>query len=151
MPARAQYPAPCSEIPELNARVIQILKPWLGKTIDRGECWDAAALALDEIGAHWDGLYVYGRVVNVNTECLQPGDIIQFENVVVEVRTDKGGYREKFPHHTAIVYQVTGPGKVDMMHQNTGQFGRVMGVTKLDLSTVKTGSVIVYRPVAKIS
>ncbi len=145
-----QYPDPCGEVSELNARVVQILKPWIGKKIARGECWDAAALALNTIGAQWDGLYVYGRVVDVSTECIQPGDILQFENVVVEVRTETGGYREAFPHHTAIVYNVTGAGKVELMHQNTGQYGRIMGVTTLDFATVMNGQLTVFRPVPKI-
>jgi hypothetical protein len=145
--AKAQYAAPCMEVPAMNQQIVAILEPFLGKTIDRGECWDAAKLALDEVGAKWDGLYNYGRKINVKTECIQPGDIVQFEGVMLQVRQGNGGYTETFEHHTAIVYKVNGPGNVELMHQNTGQYGRVMGVSTLDLATVKRGKITFFRPV----
>jgi hypothetical protein len=145
---QAQYAEPCKEVPALNQQIIDLLTPFLGKKIDRGECWDAAKLALNSVGAEWDGLYAFGRVVNVKTECIQPGDIVQFEQVFIEVREGNSGYTETFEHHTAIVYKVNGPGNVELIHQNTGQFGRKMGITTLNLAHIKKGTITFFRPVA---
>lgn len=145
----AQYAQPCKEVPALNKAIIEAVKPYLGKKIDRGECWDAAKLALNSVGAEWDGLYSFGRKIDVKTECIQPGDIVQFEGVKIEVREGNSGYIETFEHHTAIVYAVNGPGDVELIHQNTGQFGQKMGVSNLKLATVKKGEITFFRPVKK--
>jgi hypothetical protein len=147
--ASPQYAEPCKEVPALNKAVVETVKPYLGKKLDRGECWDAAKLALNTVGAEWDGLYNYGRKIDVKTECIQPGDIVQFEGVKIEVREGNSGYYEVFEHHTAIVYEVNGPGDVELIHQNTGQFGKKMGVSNLKLATVKKGEITFYRPVKK--
>jgi hypothetical protein len=143
----ARYAEPCTgDIPALNQGILDVLKPYIGKKIGRGECWDAAQLALNAVGAKWDGLYVFGRVVNVRTECIQPGDIVQFEKAEFEVKTENGSMSEQLDHHTAIVYKVNGPGDLELLHQNTGQYGRKMGVTQLNLANKKRGTVTVYRP-----
>ena len=147
--AQAQYADPCKEIPSLNQAILDVLKPYMGKKIGRGECWDAAELALNKVGAEWDGLYVFGREIDVKTECIQPGDIVQFENVQLEVKTENGGYSESFGHHTAIVYKVNGPGAIELIHQNTGQYGRKMGVTTLNLAHKTKGTITFFRPVKK--
>jgi hypothetical protein len=144
--ANAQYAQPCAEVPELNKAILDVLRPYIGKKIARGECWDAAQLALNTVGAKWDGLYDYGREINIKTECIQPGDIIQLENVKVEVIENGGGYTETFGHHTAIVYKVNGPGDLELLHQNTGQFGRKMGVTTFNLKNKKSGTMTFFRP-----
>lgn len=144
--ARAQYAQPCSDVPELNKSILAVLKPYIGKKIARGECWDAAQLALNAVGAKWDGLYDYGREIDIKTECIQPGDIVQFENVRVEVREEGGGYTETFDHHTAIVYKVKGPGDLELLHQNTGQHGRKMGITPFNLKNKKSGTMTFFRP-----
>lgn len=143
----AQYAQPCDEIPLLNQEILKVLKPYKGKKISRGECWDAAQLALDKVGAEWDGEYVFGRVIDPATECIQPGDIVQFEDVYVEVTTENGGYTETFEHHTAIVYKVSGPGIMELFHQNTGEYGRKMGITPFDLANVTKGTITFFRPV----
>lgn len=145
----AQFAEPCSEIPPLNKELLNVLRPYIGKQIDRGECWDAAKLALNKIDARWDGLYVFGRIVDSKKECIQPGDIVQFENAEFRYTTEDGFYFESFPHHTAIVYEVNGPGNLQLLHQNTGQSGRKMGITSLDITYLKKGKVTIYRPVPK--
>jgi len=147
--ASAQYAEPCKEIPTLNKAILAVLKPYMGKKIGRGECWDAAELALNKVGAEWDGLYAFGKEIDVATECIQPGDIVQFEKVKLEVKTEHGGYSESFDHHTAIVYKVNGPGDIELLHQNTGQFGKKMGVTTLNLAHKTTGTITFFRPVKK--
>lgn len=146
--AHGQFATPCTETPELNQQILQVLNPYVGKKIGRGECWDAAKLALETVGAEWDGLYVFGRAIDVKKECIQPGDIIQFEKV--EVRTEFPDGRitvETFGHHTSIVYSVKPGGNLELLHQNTGYTGRKMGITALNLAGITKGKYIVYRPV----
>lgn len=145
----AQYAEPCAEIPELNQSILNVLKPYLGKKILRGECWDAAKLALNEVGAEWDGLYNFGRKIDLKKECIQPGDIVQFEKAELTVVLENGSYSESFYHHTAIVYSVKSAGELQILHQNTGQFGKKMGVTELNLATITKGTFTIYRPVGK--
>ena len=140
---------PCKEVPALNKQILETLKPYIGKKIGRGECWDAAELALNTVKADWDGVYAYGRVIDIKKECIQPGDILQMENVELEVVTEEGGYSESFPHHTAIVYSVKPNGELELIHQNTGQFGQKMGVTPFNLAHKTKGTLTFYRPVAK--
>jgi hypothetical protein len=141
--------APCNDVPALNQAIVDVLKPYIGKKIGRGECWDAAELALNTVKAEWDGLYVFGRVIDITTECIQPGDIVQFDKVEMEVKTENGSYSESFYQHTAIVYKVNGPGDLELIHQNTGQFGRKMGVSDFNLANKTKGTMTFYRPVKK--
>lgn len=145
-----EFAAPCKDVPALNQAILDALKPYIGKKIGRGECWDAAELALNKVNADWDGLYVFGRVIDIEKECIQPGDIVQFDKVEMEVKTENGGYSESFYQHTAIVYKVNGPGDLQLIHQNTGQFGRKMGVTDFNLANKTKGNMTFYRPVKKV-
>jgi hypothetical protein len=144
------FAAPCKEVPALNQAILDALKPYIGKKIGRGECWDAAELGLNKVNADWDGLYVFGRVIDVEKECIQPGDIVQFDKVEMEVKTENGSYSESFYQHTAIVYKVNGAGDLQLIHQNTGQFGRKMGVTDFNLANKTKGNMTFYRPVKKV-
>lgn len=140
---------PCKEVPALNKEILATLKPYMGKKIERGECWDAAELALNAVKAEWDGMYAFGRKIDISKECIQPGDIVQMENVYMEVKTENGGYSESFPHHTAIVYSVKAGGELELLHQNTGYFNGKMGVTSFNLKNKTKGTLTFYRPVAK--
>ncbi len=144
----AQYASPCNEIPELNAAILKSLKPFIGKKLDRGECWDVAFYSLNKVGAKWDGLYDFGRKIDTKNECIQPGDIVQFENVKVEAKFEgKPKYTEFFAHHTAVVFAVTSAGVIELLHQNTGQFGKKMGVSPLKLSEITKGEITFFRPI----
>ena len=144
-----EFAAPCKEVPVLNQAIVDALKPFIGKKIARGECWDAAEMALNKVNADWDGLYVFGREIDITKECIQPGDIVQFDKVEMEVKTENGSYSESFYQHTAIVYKVNGAGDLQLIHQNTGQFGRKMGVTDFNLANKTKGTMTFYRPVKK--
>lgn len=144
-----EFAAPCKEVPALNQAIVDALKPFIGKKIARGECWDAAEMALNKVNADWDGLYVFGREIDIAKECIQPGDIVQFDKVEMEVKTENGSYSESFYQHTAIVYKVNGAGDLQLIHQNTGQFGRKMGVTDFNLANKTKGTMTFYRPVKK--
>ena len=79
----------CDSIPELNLGVVHFVNSNMKKKVGRGECWDVAAEALNLLDATWDHSYVFGQEVDYQTQCIYPGDIIQFEGVTVKY--DKNG------------------------------------------------------------
>ncbi len=136
-------------IPGLNQKIVDYVETVIGQQVDRGECWDLANQALNRNDAKWDGQYKYGKELNVKREKVLPGDIIQFKNVKVQYQEGNTIYTETMAHHTAIVYKVLDDGVLELAHQNTGFSGRTVGLSKLDLDTVKSGKMWFYRPVRK--
>lgn len=137
----------CKEILPLNEGIISFVNSKMDKKVGTGECWDLASEALNLVKAKWDGKYVFGKVLNYKTDCIYPGDIIQFEKVKVKYTENKMTYEEAMPHHTAIIYTVNGIGDYMLAHQNTAYTGRKVGKSKLLLSNITTGKFIIYRPV----
>ncbi len=140
------------ELPELNKKIVEYLDRVVGHTVNRGECWDLAAAALDYANAYLDqsteqSIYVFGRVIDPETETVYPGDILQFENVVVEYQTEDMIARETMPHHTAIIYEVLEPGSFRIAHQNTRFSGKKVGLSALAMEDIINGHLIFYRPV----
>jgi hypothetical protein len=143
----AQIPASCDSTNALNREILNVVKPYIGKKVDRGECWDLANLALNKVNASWDGLLNYGTKVDWKKECIQPGDILQFEKVELKGKIDGNmEYTETFYHHTAIIYAVHDDGTVELIHQNTGQYGKKVGVTTMNFNDLKKGTIQAYRP-----
>jgi len=138
---------PCDSIPYLNREIIGIVRQQVGKTVDRGECWDLAAMALNRTGARWDGMYIFGRKVDPSRECIFPGDIIQFEGVKVRYLRNRAVYVELMAHHTAVINEVRSKWVFVMAHQNTTVWGRKVGLSDLDLRTIVRGRYQIFRPV----
>lgn len=143
-----------SSIPDLNSKVIEFVDSVIGKQVDRGECWDLAAAALDHAGAYLDrsnfkNIDVFGKVLNLKKDTIYPGDIIQIENVKLEYSKGNGIYTETMPHHTAIVYEVLSTNHFKIAHQNTSFSGRKVGISELNMDHVKKGKIIFYRPYTK--
>jgi hypothetical protein len=136
-----------NDVPPLNQKIIDYVNSVIGKKVDRGECWDLANQALTRINAKWDHQYVYGKKIDTKREQVYPGDIIQFKNVKISYREGNTIRFEEMKHHTAIVYKVIEPGVYELAHQNTGFSGRKVGISKLDVSTVRKGTMKFYRPV----
>ncbi|MCP4459800.1 MAG: hypothetical protein GY816_17515 [Cytophagales bacterium] len=141
-------------IPELNTKILEYLDTVMGKKVDRGECWDLAAGALAYSGAYFDRsskrtINVYGRLVDPGREEIFPGDLIQFEKVKVQWTKRYTTFNESMEHHTAIVYEVNGPGDFQIAHQNTQHTGRKVGVSNFRLDRVIKGKVMIYRPISK--
>ena len=136
---------PCDSIPPLNTRIIEFVKGNINKKVNRGECWDLAAQALNTHHAKWDGRYKYGTPVDYRSECVYPGDIIQFERVVVEYEFDGGMMRDEMPHHTAVIYEVKSTGNFVLAHQNYNNKKRVV-LTSLNMEHIKRGTAKIYRP-----
>lgn len=141
--------AACDEVPELNKKIIDYVNTQIGKKVGRGECWDLAANALNTTSAAWDKEFKYGRQVNLKKECVFPGDIMQFEDVVIEYTKGKTMYKEKMAQHTAIIYEVKGEGEYIIADQNTTQHGRKVGLSPLNLKTITKGKYLLYRPEKK--
>jgi hypothetical protein len=143
-----------SNVPPANKKVIKYVESVIGKTVDRGECWDLANEALMLINAKWDHEFKYGRLLDPKKDTIYPGDIIQFKKVLTEIKTNHpdGSYeikRETMGQHTAIVYKVNDKGDFELAHQNTGFSGKKVGISRFVLKTVKKGKVYIYRPVTE--
>lgn len=134
-------------IPELNQKIIAYVNTKLNKKVATGECWDVAAEALKYAGATWDGMYKFGREVNYKKETVLPGDIIQFENVIMNYQVGDRKFTEKMAHHTAIIYETKDNSNFTLAHQNNGYSGRKVGLSPLDISTITKGKIKIYRPV----
>lgn len=140
-------PKKCDDVPVLNETIIEFVSSKIGKKVGRGECWDLAAEALYEAKATWDGLYGYGKEVDVKKECVYPGDIIQFEKVVIKYLKDGRPFEEKMPHHTAVVYEVKNKGDFMIAHQNTAYAGKKVAVSSLNVDNIIRGKYRIYRPI----
>lgn len=135
----------CDSIPALNKAVLQFATSNLKKKVGRGECWDLAKFALDNAGANWDGMYVYGRKLE-KAECILPGDIIQFEKIKIKYKKGSQTFVESMAHHTAIVMNVITQDEITLIHQNTEYSGKKVGTSNLKFSTIISGKYFIYRP-----
>lgn len=143
-----------TDTPELNLKVIEYVETKIGLQVDRGECWDLAAAALDHAGAYLDrsnkkNIYVFGRALNPSRESVLPGDILQLENVKLEYQEGEYIITENMAHHTAIIYEVIDKGHFRIAHQNTSFSGKKVGISELKTAHVKSGKIYYYRPVRK--
>jgi hypothetical protein len=136
----------CDSIPGINKNIIAFVKTKIGKKVGKGECWDLAAEALNSASAKWDGNYGFGKEVNYKKDCVYPGDIIQFEGVILKYEIDKKKFIEKMAHHTAIIYEIKGKEEFIIADQNTGRSGKKVGVGSLDLKTITKGKFKFFRP-----
>jgi hypothetical protein len=141
-----------AELPELNAKIVTYLDSVMGQKVDRGECWDLAAGALAYSGAYFDRssmktVTIYGRELNYKKEEVLPGDLIQFQNVELSWKDGNTTYKETMGQHTAVVYKVNGPLNYEIAHQNTGQWGKKVGVSNLNLNNLAKGKLWIYRPI----
>jgi hypothetical protein len=141
-------------ISKANKIIIKYVESVIGKTVDRGECWDLANEALILVNGKWDHEFKYGKLLNPKKDTIFPGDIIQFKNVLTVIKTTHkdGSYeiqKETMAQHTAIVYKVNDKGDYEIAHQNTGFSGKKVGISRLILKTIKKGKVYIYRPVVE--
>lgn len=148
-PYRHGIETPCDDIPAFNSQIVAYVKSKLNKKVGRGECWDLAAETLNTLNAQWNGRYEYGRLLDEKTECVYPGDFIQFENVIVETQEGNTYLRESMSHHTAMVYEVQAPGIYVIAHQNYGKNSRKVNLTTLRTPNITRGTIQIYRPIPK--
>ena len=137
----------CTVVPEINRQIVGFVKTKLSQRVGRGECWDLAAQALDHAGATWDRHYGFGREVNPARECVYPGDILQFEGVMVKYQRDGYFYEELMDRHTAVVFDVKSESVFIVAEQNTSAGGKKVTLNPLDLKNVVKGRCRIFRPV----
>lgn len=137
----------CDNVPGLNKKIIAYVDSQIGKKVDRGECWDLAASALNKVEATWDKDFVFGKEINISKDCVYPGDIIQFTGVTIEYKEGNRQFTEEMAQHTAIIYKVNGAGDYTVAEQNTTRHGRKVGLSALNLKNITKGTFQVYRPV----
>ncbi len=120
-----------------NESIVTYAKTNLNQKIDRGECWDLIAFALNDAKANWNAPFEFGKVIKSD---YLPGDIIRFENVKFE---SENGYMT-FPEHYAILYEVKDKNKIVIAHQNHNN-KRVVQLLDLNLSEKVKGKITFYR------
>jgi len=149
------------EIEYLNNQMLAFANENKGKQIGRGECWDLAAEPLNKHGASWDGQFGFGKKIGSGNSSglkmesgavLLPGDIIQFTSVKTAwTKTLPGGGFMRgwetlgMPHHTAFISNFDGKSLLTLLHQNVSG-KRYIVETTLDISNIKSGTYIIYRP-----
>lgn len=133
-----------AQLPVVNQQIVAYCKANEGKKIDRGECWDLAAFALNEVNANWKPPFNFGTKYNFKKDSIYAGDIIQFENV--EFKGEN--YSMTMPHHTAIVLEVLEDKRCVIAHQNFAGKRKVQ-FTEANFADVKKGSLQFYRPISK--
>ena len=124
-----------------NKKVIEYVNKVIGKKVDRGECWDLVAKALDYAKAKWTRPKEFGRVLNIAKDDVKEGDIISFYDVKFEL---PNGWMS-FPKHYAVIYKIISFGEYKIAHQN---FKNIKKVSLLDINvSFKTkGKITIYRP-----
>ncbi len=135
-----------AQMPPLNQKIINFVKQNMGKTVDRGECWDLAAVPLYQYNAKWDSSFRFGKLLDPEKDVIFPGDIIQFFDVVFEYKKDDALYKETMGQHTAIVYKVIGKKHYEIAHQNTSEWGKIVKTSTINLNDLKVGKIYFYRP-----
>ncbi len=141
-----------TDIPDVNNRVITYVKTVIGSTVGRGECWDLADQALSFADARFDKtsrstIYTFGKLYDPEKESVLPGDIIQFENVVVSYKDGNMIFTENYKHHTAIVYDVKENGSLELAHQNTSFGGHKVALSEFKSENVRKGKLLFYHPI----
>ncbi|MBA3682946.1 MAG: hypothetical protein H0W73_17545 [Bacteroidetes bacterium] len=137
----------CDSVPALNKQLVAFVKTKIGQKIGKGECWDLAAEALNKTNAKWDGNYNFGKEINYKRDCMYPGDIMQFEGVILKYQIGTKIYMEKMDHHTAIIYEVKGKEELVMADQNTGRSGKKVGLSPFNFKDMTKGKFKVFRPI----
>ena len=140
-----------NNIPKLNQEIVEYVQTVIGKKVDRGECWDLANHALKKVDADWDRAFVYGNRINPYEDEVFPGDLIQFENIVIKYKEGNTTFTETMGQHTAIVYKVKKKGVYEIAHQNTQFSGRKVGLSDLNINTVVDGEIYFYRQTKKLN
>jgi hypothetical protein len=133
-----------SNTSEVQDKIVAYCLDHIGKKVDRGECWDLAAAALNYAEAKWSPPFNFGTKYDYKKEAIQAGDIIQFERVTISI--PNGEYN--VPHHTAIVVKSYGGLKCQIAHQNVDG-KKTVQLLDLDFSQVKKGKIQFYHPVGK--
>ncbi len=150
---QVKYYEESSDLPLLNKKIIEYVNSVLGKRVDRGECWDLAFRALEISGAYFDRsskktINVYGRLLDLTKEQVMAGDLIQFERIKLNYMKDGKNFFGYAKKHTAIVHSVSSINDFQIAEQNTQEFGKKVGISRLKTEWIVSGKIFIYRPIA---
>jgi hypothetical protein len=122
-------------------KMIAYTDKMINKKVDRGECWDLVAFALNSAGATWTAPTSFGQPIDYKKEKLQPGDVMVFENTEFKIENGK----MFFAQHYALVYSIKDANTIVIAHQN---YNNVRKVTLLEipLNALIKGQITFYRP-----
>lgn len=137
-----------TDVPPVNAKIIEYVNTVIGKKVDRGECWDLANKALTYANAKWEFPTTFGKPVDYKKDKLFAGDLIQINNVTMESKTETSVTRWKMTEHTAIVYEVQEGKKIRVAEQNVNKV-RTVQINEWNLDDIKSGKMQFYRPQPK--
>ena len=127
----------------LGNKIVWFAEYHFGKKVDRGECWDLAAGALNYANASWKVPYEFGTKIELKKYDLLPGDILQFNKVKIKYPNTT----IYFPLHTAIVYKARGK-QITLIHQNYNN-KKSVDTLSVDLNRLTQGKIQAYRPISK--
>ena len=156
---------------KMNTGIVKYARDHVGKKVGDGECTSLAIKALQSVGAKTtydfgvsglDADYKWGTLVKTHADA-QPGDILQFRDVVTVTKTVKKTAKgtttstttRNYGHHTAILSRNLGKGKFKVLEQNSGGPNtsevekKKVREDDLDLAGKTSGTVWIYRPVKK--
>ena len=134
-------------LPVLNKEILTFVDTHLHHKVGSGECWDLAAIPLNNLHAKWDRQYVFGKLLRPAKDSVLPGDIIQFDGVVVSTTKGNSHITMYLTQHTAIIYKVLENLHFVLAQQNTSDYGRTVSMGEIDLSHLEKGRFMIYRPV----
>jgi hypothetical protein len=122
-------------------KMIAYTDKMMNKKVDRGECWDLVAFALNSAEATWTAPTSFGQPIDYKKEKLQPGDVMVFENTEFKIENGK----MFFAQHYALVYSIKDANTIVIAHQN---YNNVRKVTLLEipLNALIKGQITFYRP-----
>lgn len=126
----------------VNEKIVKYCKMQMGKKVDRGECWDLIAFALNDAGAKWNNYDVYGKIYDYKKEKIKAGDVIEFQDV--KFTNPNGSWFSMFEHY-AIVYEVKENNVIVIAHQNHNNVRKVQTL-EIYLDHLEKGKLIFYRP-----
>lgn len=135
--------APAQSATDVHTKIVEYTLSKEGKRVNRGECWDLVAEALDYAGADWQRPRGFGEKIDYEKDPVLPGDIIEFRKARFEAPDRRSGY--EMPEHFAVIVEVQGPGRFRIGHQNYNRKKRV-GFAEVDMAHKKSGRVTIYRP-----
>jgi hypothetical protein len=139
----------------LNQKIVGFCNYYKNRRVGGGECAHLATEALRYSGADfirngtWGNLVTQmkvqnGRLVDTNPRAaVQPGDIIQFQNV----KYSNGGIAVL---HTAIVASVDASGRPNAVYEQNVNGTRYVRIDPINLRTMISGTASIYRAVPRV-
>ena len=137
--ANAQQKA-AAEVARKRTAIAQYCLSQKGQQVGNGECWSLADAAYNSCKAKRpDGQSrVWGRLLDLDSEAIEPGDIVEFRSARIP------GYGTTGDAHTAVAIEGGRSKQCTVAEQNWGGVKKVR-FAELDLRKIDSGEVMVYR------